>query len=73
MVAVLGCIEQVLPLVRRGAIYEHVFLRGHTSCKSSMNLREALVEAYKQVLKLLVRAERKIEEKCIVRFWYTLQ
>lgn len=75
MVAVLGCIEMVLPLVKRGAIYEHVFLRerSNDSCKSSINLREALVEAYKQALKLLVRAKLKIDQNSIVRFWSTLQ
>ncbi|KAF7532740.1 hypothetical protein G7054_g7688 [Neopestalotiopsis clavispora] len=75
MVAVLGCIEKVLPLVKRGAIYEHVFLRerSNDSCKSSINLREALVEAYKQALKLLVQAVRKVEENNITRFWSALQ
>ncbi|OBS29493.1 hypothetical protein FPOA_03430 [Fusarium poae] len=58
LVAILDCAEKVLRLVQRGRTYEAVYIRqlSHNYSESRGSLRNALIEAYKQALKLLVHA-----------------
>ncbi|KAF7535742.1 hypothetical protein G7054_g5122 [Neopestalotiopsis clavispora] len=74
LVAILKCAETVLPLVRRGAIYEKVYLRGAPEelPQSTRLLREALCNAYVEALKLMVSTKSALNENAVQRFLQAL-
>ncbi|KID61782.1 uncharacterized protein G6M90_00g113390 [Metarhizium brunneum] len=75
LTALFGCAERVLRLVRRGKIYEAIYIQGasETSFKSSEGLREALVNAYQACLNLLALTADRLQQTSIVRFLHALE
>ncbi|KAM0492985.1 hypothetical protein ACHAP8_009514 [Fusarium lateritium] len=64
LVAILDCAEKVLRLVQKGRIYEAVYLQQLSDevSESRESLRNALIETYKQALKLLVHAADQFQK-----------
>ncbi|KAK9446206.1 ankyrin protein [Metarhizium brunneum] len=75
LTALLGCAEKVLRLVRRGKVYEAIYIEGatETSFKSSEGLREALVNAYQACLSLLALTADCLQQTNIVRFLHAIE
>ncbi|KAM0429782.1 hypothetical protein ACHAPT_006388 [Fusarium lateritium] len=74
LVAILGCAEKVLRLVKRGKIYEVVYLHGTTndSHMSTEGLRGALIDAYQKALELLAHAADQLTSSGGKRFLQAL-
>ncbi|KAI0546424.1 hypothetical protein F4679DRAFT_557848, partial [Xylaria curta] len=69
--AMLECTKQILPLIRRGAVYEVVYLTDSSNellKSTSSSLREALVDLYKRVLQLLANAKHDLSANGGKRF-----
>ena len=66
----LGCVAQVLPLVRYGAVYVKVYLKDLSGefDESAVNLREVLVNLYAKVLEVLARAKNELNGSGGTRF-----
>ncbi|KAI0860616.1 hypothetical protein F4860DRAFT_199063 [Xylaria cubensis] len=74
LAAILGCATQVLPLVRCGVIYEKVYLKSKSSelHGPTISLREALVNLYASILRLLARTKHDLNTGGAKRFLYAL-
>ncbi|KAL7931999.1 hypothetical protein V8C35DRAFT_308211 [Trichoderma chlorosporum] len=62
LVAIFGCAEKVLSLMRRGAVYEIVYLRDAPSNNATEDLQDTLVNLYKEILQLLTHALERLNE-----------
>lgn len=58
----LGCADKTLILVRRGQVYEAVYLGGNPRNKATEGLQIALVDCYKTVLELLAHASTRLNQ-----------
>ncbi|KAM6484265.1 hypothetical protein HDV62DRAFT_389352 [Trichoderma sp. SZMC 28011] len=62
LVAIFGCAEKVLSLMRRGMVYEVVYLQDRSSNAAAEDLKEILIELYNALLQLLTHARERLNE-----------
>ncbi|KAL7959098.1 hypothetical protein V8C34DRAFT_280894 [Trichoderma compactum] len=62
LVAIFGCAEKVLSVMRRGAVYEIVYLQDAPSSDATENLKVVLLHLYKALLQLLSHALERLNE-----------
>ncbi|UKZ96209.1 uncharacterized protein TrAFT101_011010 [Trichoderma asperellum] len=62
LVAIFGCAEKVLRLIRHGKVYEEVYLSGDSCNAATQNLQDALVDLYKSLMELLAHAFTRLNE-----------
>ncbi|KAL7945705.1 hypothetical protein V8C42DRAFT_321338 [Trichoderma barbatum] len=62
LVAIFGCAEKVLSLMRRGAVYEIVYLQDAPTNTAAEDLQKNLVDLYKALLQLLCHAFARLNE-----------
>ncbi|KAH8722233.1 hypothetical protein BGZ61DRAFT_416922 [Ilyonectria robusta] len=62
LVAIFGCAERVLRLVRRGKVYVSVYIVGAGANIATEDLRKAIVDLYRKALELLANAGKLFEE-----------
>lgn len=62
LAAIFGCADKALVLVRRGQVYEAVYLRGGPRNQATDGLQNALVDCYKKVLELLAHASARLKQ-----------
>ncbi|KAJ2988525.1 hypothetical protein NUW58_g3928 [Xylaria curta] len=74
LAAMMGCVTQVLLLVRCSAIYEKVYLTDipYESSQAASHLREALINLYSKILLLLARAKNDLNKSNSKRFLHAL-
>lgn len=60
--AIFGCADKALNLVRRGQVYEAVYLSGNPRNQATEGLQIALVDCYKKVLELLAHASTRLKQ-----------
>lgn len=61
LAAIFGCADRALALVRRGLVYEAVYLSSNTLNEAKELLQVALVNCYKKVLELLAHASTRLK------------
>lgn len=62
LVAIFGCAEKVLSVMRRGAVYEIVYLQHAPPSNSTEDLKDVLFNLYKALLQLLSHALERLNE-----------
>ncbi|KAL6704775.1 hypothetical protein ACN47E_007696 [Coniothyrium glycines] len=68
LVAIMGCTELVLRLVRRGAVYEKVYVGGPPRSADQEELKQKLVDVYKMCLEFLAFVDGEMKRKNFSRF-----
>ncbi|QYT02747.1 ANK_REP_REGION domain-containing protein [Trichoderma simmonsii] len=62
LVAIFGCAERVLSVMRRGAVYEIVYLQDAPPNNATEDLKDVLFNLYKVLLQLLTHALERLNE-----------
>ncbi|OPB46596.1 ankyrin repeat protein [Trichoderma guizhouense] len=62
LAAIFGCAEKVLSIMRRGAVYEIVYLQDAPSNNATESLKNVLLDLYKALLQLLTHAIERLTE-----------
>ncbi|PTB48146.1 hypothetical protein M431DRAFT_100631 [Trichoderma harzianum CBS 226.95] len=62
LVAIFGCAEKVLSVMRRGAVYEIVYLQDAHPSDATGDLKDVLLNLYKALLQLLSHALERLKE-----------
>ncbi|KAF4413419.1 Ankyrin repeat and KH domain-containing protein 1 [Colletotrichum fructicola] len=68
LVAVMGCADIVLCLVRRGIVYEEVYIRGLPRLPAQEDLKQELVKVYSNCLEFLAFVDGELQHGNMRRF-----
>lgn len=68
LVAIMGCTEMVLRLVRRGAVYEEVYFTDSPRPAIQEDLRRKLVDVYRSCLEFLAFVDSELQRRNLSRF-----
>ncbi|TQV92019.1 ankyrin protein [Cordyceps javanica] len=72
LVAIMGCADRVLCCVRRGRVYEEVYICDSPESTDSEHLRQVIIEAYKGCLDFLFFVKENLRKKNLSRFLLAL-
>ncbi|RGP73564.1 ankyrin repeat [Fusarium longipes] len=72
LVCIMGCTDMVLCLIRRGIVYQEVYLSDHPVSNSHEDLRTKLVRVYKSCLEFLAFVHEELKQGNLKRFFSAL-
>ncbi len=72
LVAIMGCTDMVLCIVRRGRVYEEVYISDTSQSADQDGLRQTLIKAYKSCLEFLTFVDESLRKGHLGRFFVAL-
>ncbi|KAJ4165745.1 hypothetical protein LMH87_007365 [Akanthomyces muscarius] len=72
LVAIMGCTDMVLCIVRRGRVYEEVYFSGASQSADQEGLQQTLIKAYKSCLEFLALVDESLRKGHLGRFFVAL-